>query len=50
MPIVNRLPINLTNDDQHHKALIERQTKSYMKHDTSRDYTCIPIGSTVAVH
>ena len=27
MPIINRLPINSDTDDDHHKALVSRQTK-----------------------
>ena len=27
MPLVNRLPISLNNDDEHYQALVKRQTK-----------------------
>ena len=27
MPIINRLPINLDNDDRHYEALVNRQAK-----------------------
>ena len=31
MPIINRLPINLDNDDEHYEALISRQAKTTRK-------------------
>ena len=49
MPIINRIPISKDNDDEHHKALLWRQTKNDRKHDTTRNYTLLPIGSTVVV-
>ena len=29
--------------------MLKRQTKNYMKYDTAKNYTLLPIGSTVAV-
>ena len=28
LPVINRLPIGLDNDDEHHKVMIKRQTKN----------------------
>ena len=49
MPIINRPLISIDNDNEHHKALVKRQTKHHKKYDTARNYTLFPIGSTVAV-
>ena len=49
MPIINRPPIHLNNDDEHYEALIMQHIKSDKNHDTPRIYASIPIGSTVAV-
>ena len=49
MLIVNRLPISVGNDDEHHEVLVEIQTKNNRNHDAPRKYTLLPIGSTVAV-
>ena len=49
MPLINIPPISIDNDDEHHKALLERQTKNDKKYDTSRNYTLLPIGPTVGV-
>ena len=47
--MVNRLPINLNNDDEHCEALVKRQTKNDKNHDTSENYASFPLQSTVAV-
>ena len=49
MPILNRLPIGIDNDDEHHKALVQRQTNNDRDHDTPINYTLLPIWSTAAV-
>ena len=49
MPIMNRLPINLDNDDEHYEALINRQTKNDKKYDPARIFDLFSIGSTVMV-
>ena len=49
MPIINRIPISTDNDDEHHKPLVESQTKTDRKHDPARNYSILPIMSTVAV-
>ena len=49
MPIIDRTPISIDNDDEYHKALVKRQTKNDKKYDPARNYTLLPIGSTVAV-
>ena len=49
MPIINRLPINSHNDDEHYEALVSRQTRNDTNYDTSKSYASFSIGSTVAV-
>ena len=49
MLILSRLLISPNNDDEHYEALVKRQTKKDMSHDTPRNYDFIPIGSTVVV-
>ena len=47
MPIINRILISIDSDDEFHK--VKRQTKNDKKYDTARNYSVLPIGSTVAV-
>ena len=49
IPLINRPPISIDNDDEHHKALLTRQTQNDKKHDTARYYTLLPIRSAVVV-
>ena len=49
MPIINRLPINLDNDDDHYEVLVNRQANNDKKYDTARNYHLFSIGSTAAV-
>ena len=51
MPVINRLPINLDNDDEHYEALVNRETKNKndKKYDTVRNYVSFSIGSTLVV-
>ena len=49
MPIINRLPINSNNDDEHYEVLVNRQVKNNKKYNTARNYDLFSIGSTVAV-
>ena len=49
MPIINRLPINSNDDDEHYGVLINRQRRNAKNNDTSRSYVSFSIGSTVAV-
>ena len=49
MPLMDRKPINIDNDDEHHKSLMHRQGKNDWNNDTSNIFMSIPIGSTVAV-
>ena len=49
MPIINRPPIGLNNNDKHYEASVKRQMKNYKIHDTPRKYASVPIGSTVVV-
>ena len=48
MPIINRLPINSDNHDEHYEALVNRQAKNNIKYDTARNYDLFSIESTVA--
>ena len=49
MPIINRPPSGLNNNDEHYEALVRRQMKNDKNHDSPRKYAFIPIGSTVVV-
>ena len=49
MPIIYRILIRIDNGDDHHEALVKRQTKNDTKYDTARIYSVLPIGSTLAV-
>ena len=49
MPIINRIPINSDNDDDHNEALVKRQIRNDKNYDTARNYDLFLIGSTVMV-
>ena len=49
IPVINRLPVGIDNDDEHHKAIIKRQTKNDKDKNISKIFVSLPIGSTVAV-
>ena len=49
MPVMDRPPINVDNDDEHHQTLMHSQGKNDQGNDTSKIFMSIPIGSTVAV-
>ena len=49
MEIINRIPISVDNDNEHHTALVERQIKNDKKYDNARNYWILPLGSTAAV-
>ena len=49
MPVLDRKPASVDNDDEHHKILMYRQGKNDPNNDTSQAFVSIPIGSTVAV-
>ena len=42
MPVFNRLPVGIDNDDEHHKALIERQNRNDKGKDTSKKFCFSP--------
>ena len=46
---MDRPPINIDNDEEHHKTLIHKQSKNYWGNDTSKIFMSIPIVSTIAV-
>ena len=47
MPVINRMLIG-TDDDEHHKALVDRQCKNDQDKDTSKNLVFLPIASTAA--
>ena len=49
MPVVNRKPVSVENDDKHHKKLMHRQGKNDTNNDAAQVFVSIPIGSTVVV-
>ena len=49
MPIINRLPINLDNDNEYYEVLINSQAKNDKKYDNSRNYYLFSKGSTVVL-
>ena len=49
MHVIDRKPVNVDNDDDHHIKLIHRQSKNDTKNDASQVFVSIPIGLTVAV-
>ena len=49
MPVVDRKPFNIYNDDDHHKNVMHRWGKNDQNNDTSIIFMSFPIGSTVAV-
>ena len=49
MPVMDRQPVNIDNDDEHHKNLMHRQGKNDQDNNTSKIFMSIPIESTVAV-
>ena len=49
MPILNRLPINLDNNEESYEALFNREAKNDKKYDTARNYDLFWIGSIIVV-
>ena len=49
MPVIDRKPVSIDNDDEHHTKLVYRQHKNDPNNDASQVFAYIPIGSTVAV-
>ena len=49
MPIFGRPPISPNNNDEHYKAVIERQTNKDKNHDTPGNHNFIQIWSTAVV-
>ena len=49
MPALDRKPVSVDNDDEHHKKLKHRQGKNNPNNDTSQVFASNPIGSTAAV-
>ena len=49
LPQMNRVPININNDDAQYEALKVQQSKYIKDNDTHKDLFSFPIGSTVAI-
>ena len=49
MPIINRIPINSDNGDDHYEVLVKRQIRNDKNYDTARNCDLFSIGSAVAV-
>ena len=49
MPVINRLPINSDNFDDHYVALVRRQMRNDKIYDTTRNYDLFSIRSTAVV-
>ena len=49
MPVMDRLPVNTDNDDEHHKAVVNRQCRNEQGKDTSKNFVSLTVGSTVMV-
>ena len=49
MPVLDRKPVSVDNDDEHHKKLMHRQGKNNTNNDTSQVFVSIPTQSTVVV-
>ena len=49
MPVINRLPVGSDNDEEHHKVIIDRQSRNDKVDDTSKRFVSLPIGSSVVV-
>ena len=49
MPMIDRKPVSVDNDDEHHIKFMHRQSKNDTNSDASQVFASIPIGSTVAV-
>ena len=49
MPIISRLLVGVNNDEEHHEALLNSQTKDDKNQCTPKNYVSIPTGCTVVV-
>ena len=49
MPLIDRKPVSVENDNEHHIKLVHRQHKNDTNNDASQVFASIPIGSTVTV-
>ena len=49
LPVVNRPPVGIDDDQEHNKVIFKRKTKDDNGRDTHKMYVSIPIGSTVVV-
>ena len=49
MPIIIRPLVGIDNDEEHHEAIIKRQSKNDKEKHKSKYFVSIPIGSTVVV-
>ena len=49
MPVIDKKPVSVDDDDKHHKKIMHRQSKNDTKNDPSQAFVSILIGSTVVV-
>ena len=49
MPIINRPPVCIDNDQEHYEVIIKRQMKDDKSKGSPKIYVSIPMGSTVVV-
>ena len=49
MPVMDRVLINTSYDDVHHKVLVNRQCRNEEGKDSSQNFVSLSIGSTVVV-
>ena len=49
MPVIDRKPVSIDNNDEHHIKLMHRQSKNNSNNDASQVFASIPIGSTVVI-
>ena len=49
IPVLDRKPVSIDNDNEHHKKLMQEQGKNDPNNNTSQVFLSIPMGSTVAV-
>ena len=49
MPIINMIPINSDDNDDHYEKQVKRQMRNDKNYDTARNSDLFLIGSTVVV-
>ena len=49
MPLINRPPVSIDNDDEHRKVIIKKANKNDKDKDTLKIFVSLPMGCTVVV-